>query len=673
MGLSSGVDIDYRGTAFTPSLLAELLQALCDPTTGRPRIGEARFISATFEGEAQFGWATFEGEATFESAIFNGCARFWSATFKGNADFEAASFMGDAVFVEATFKAGVWFKAAHFEESAKFESAVFEGDAWFELATFKEDSTFASSVFRSEARFETSTFENVSFQTVSFEGDSRFEVAIFHGDADFRTAMFKDEAQFDRANFKGLAWFQSAAFAGSVSFTSTTFWGGASFGSAAFADDAVFVSAHFRGEARFGEAGFEGVWFVRTIFAGDVNFARATFKRKADFESARFEREVGFVLVDFERNANFEAATFERASTIGPLSCAGTVTLSGAVFGTPVTILIAAEHLEFLRTRWSSTAEVRLRYATVDFAYAVVEFPLTISAQPDPFATADGVVLPETYLVGLRSPEVLLLSLRGVDAAHLVVADVDLSSCKLVGTVHLDQIRLEGVCSFDTTPTGTRWVRFTRRRVLAEEHHWRGRPGAQRGWHPATSAGSLARPAQLAPVYRALRKAFEDGKDEPGAADFYYGEMEMRRNDPSGTVATERALLWWYWLLSGYGLRASRALCWLGVAMLATIVLLMGLGLPRDSPKQEATGTVPRGGGRVTFEIDKADPKNPTGDRFTGERFEKALNVTLNSVVFRSSDQDLTTSGTYIEMGSRLTEPILLGLAVLAVRNRVKR
>ncbi|MER7693384.1 hypothetical protein [Streptomyces sp. NPDC097610] len=65
------------------------------------------------------------------------------------------------------------------------------------------------------------------------------------------------------------------------------------------------------------------------------------------------------------------------------------------------------------------------------------------------------------------------------------------------------------------------------------------------------------------------------------------------------------------------------------------------------------------------------DPRNPTGNWFTGERFEKALNVTLNSVVFRSADQELTTSGTYSEMASRLTELILLGLAVLAVRNRV--
>lgn len=49
------------------------------------------------------------------------------------------------------------------------------------------------------------------------------------------------------------------------------------------------------------------------------------------------------------------------------------------------------------------------------------------------------------------------------------------------------------------------------------------------------------------------------------------------------------------------------------------------------------------------------------------------MNVTINSVVFRPSGQDLPTTGAYVEMTSRLTEPVLLGLFVLAVRNRVKR
>jgi hypothetical protein len=385
-----------------------------------------------------------------------------------------------------------------------------------------------------------------------------------------------------------------------------------------------------------------------------------------------------FGLAAFEGVAVFESATFVQADQFGPLVCAGRVGLAGAVFGGPVILSLAARCLECRRTRWSATAEIRLRYTTVDFAHAVFEYPLTIAAEPDPFVLTGGRQLLEKPFEDAPGPEVRMASLRGVDAAHLVLADVDLLGCLFAGIVHLDQLRLEGAWTFDTAPAAVHWrrwrpVRFTQRRVLAEEHHWRAnRAGAVRGWNVAVLGAGRVGPLQLAPVYRALRKAFEDGKHEPGAADFYYGEMEMRRHAddiPRG----ERGLLAAYWALSGYGLRASRALAWLGAAMLLTIVLLMTFGLARDTPKQTATGTVPAGRGKVTFEIDKDDPPNPTGNRFTGKRFEKALNVTLNSVVFRSSGQDLTTAGTYIEMTSRLSEPVLLGLAVLAVRNRVKR
>ncbi|MFF2231185.1 pentapeptide repeat-containing protein [Streptomyces anulatus] len=446
------------------------------------------------------------------------------------------------------------------------------------------------------------------------------------------------------------------------------FEGHAQCGPAIFIGDAGFVSAIFEARARFESATFKGeAQFKSVIFKGHAGFKSATFKRSAWFGSATFKGDAWFF-----------SATFMTADSLGTLVCAGRIVLSGAAFGSPVTLSFAARRLECRRTRWSATAEIRLRYATVDFAHAVFEYPLTIAAEPDPFVLTNGSELAESALAGAPGPGVRVASLRGVDAAHLVLADVDLSGCLFTGTVHLDQLRLEGACTFDTAPSSVRWrrwppVRFTERRVLAEEHHWRAsQQGAVQGWNVAVLGAGRAGPLQLAPVYRALRKAFEDGKHEPGPADFYYGEMEMRRHAddiPRG----ERGLLTAYWALSEYSLRASRALAWLGAAMVFTIVLLMAFGLAQDTPKQTATGTVPAGGGKVTFEIDKDDPQNPTGDRFTGERFEKALNVTLNSVVFRSSGQDLTTAGTYIEMTSRLTEPVLLALAVLAVRNRVKR
>lgn len=568
-GLTPGADIDHRGTSFTGPLLDALLHALLDPATGRPRIGEARFDSASFQDDAQFVRATFQGHA--------------------------------------------WFDSATFQDLASFDWAVFEGLGRFE--------------------------------SVIFKGYAHFDSATFEGYAGFRSATFHDVAWFDSATFGGITKFDSATFEQLAQFDSATF------------QDASFVRTTFQGTGQFGQVTFEG----------HVSFGWATFQGAAHFRSAVFEGD-----------ARFDEATFERRVALGPLVCAGRFVLSEATFSGPANLSFAARRLECLRTRWISTAELRLRYATVDFAHAVFEYPLTIAAEANPFVLPDGQPVDEQVLADAPDAAVRMASLRGVDAAHLVLADVDLAGCLFTGTVHLDQLRLEGACVFDTVPPAVHWrgwrpVRFTQRRTLAEEHHWRAsEPSAARGWNVAVLGAGRVGPLQLAPVYRALRKAFEDGKHEPGAADFYYGEMEMRRH-ADDIPRSERSLLTAYWALSGYGLRASRALGWLAAAMLVTIVLLMSVGLPKDAPKQEATGTVPAGGGTVTFEIGKDDPRNPTGNRFTGERFEKALNVTLNSVVFRSADQDLTTAGTYIEMTSRLAEPVLLGLAVLAVRNRVKR
>ncbi len=506
-----------------------------------------------------------------------------------------------------------------------------------------------------------------------------FDSAIFEGDADFGSVSFEDDARFMSAIFKSRAEFDSAIFKSHAGFMSATFEGAAKFMLATFEGFGRFRSAVFKSRAEFGLAIFKDTAdFTSATFEDNVTFWSAAFEREAGFESTVFQRGAGFELATFKGEASFESATFVNAVQVGPLACAGLLVLSGAVFGGPVTLSFAARRLECRRTRWSSTAEIRLRYATVDFAHAVFEYPLTIAAEPDPFVFTGGRQLSEDLLSNAPDPGVRMASLRGVDAAHLVLADLDLSGCLFAGTVHLDQLRLEGACTFDTAPPTVHWrrwppVRFTARRVLAEEHHWRAsQPGAARGWNVAVLGAGRAGPLQLAPVYRALRKAFEDGKHEPGAADFYYGEMEMRRH-ADDIPHSERGLLTAYWALSGYGLRASRSLAWLGAAMIATVVLLMAFGLAQDAPKQTATGTVPVGGGKVTFDIDKEDPQNPTGDRFSGVRFEKALNVTLNSVVFRSSGQDLTTTGTYIEMTSRLTEPVLLGLAVLAIRNRIKR
>ncbi|MEV1082709.1 pentapeptide repeat-containing protein [Streptomyces sp. NPDC050211] len=629
--LNAGDDIDYRGTSFTDQLLDQLLNALKDPATNSPRLGDARFASATFTGDADFESAAFAGDADFESATFASVARFYSATFAGRAWFNRATFSREAQFDSVNFTGFAGFESATFTGVARFYSATFAGDAWFLLATFIDAATFISATFT----------------------DAGFRAATFTGDANFHRATFAGDARFPSAAFTGTAQFRSATFTGTADFSAATFTGDARFHFAAFSGDARFESATFTGIAWFGSATFTGfAWFEATNFTEDVDF---------------------------------RATVFEQAGELGPLVCGKTVFLSGARFSGPVTLSIAARGLECHRTRWASTATLRLRHADVDFAHADFEYPLSIAAEQAPFPNSRGnrgAVVPEERLADTAGSGVRIVSLRGVDAAHLVLADIDLTRCLFTGTVHLDQIRLEGNCTFAIVPARTQWrrlrpQRFTQRRTLAEEHHWRSRqPTAIPGWQqatPDTGHTEHVGPAQLAPVYRALRKAFEDSKNEPDAADFYYGEMEMRRHDHLRPRA-ERALLAAYWALSGYGLRATRAVVWLLLAMTGTLLAMMLWGLPADSWKPETVGSVT--GRQVRLPAEKPDPVNATNalhERLSTKRFEKGLRVVVNSVIFRSSDQELTTAGTYTEMASRLTEPVLLGLAVLAIRGRIKR
>ncbi|WP_437097281.1 pentapeptide repeat-containing protein [Streptomyces sp. enrichment culture] len=569
-------------------------------------------------GAARFEGATFTGAAWFEGATFTGAAWFEGATFTGAAWFEGATFTGAAWFEGATFTGAARFRWATFTGVAGFDGATFTGDAWFVRATFT--------------------------------GDAWFDGATFTGDAGFDGATFTSAAKFDGATFTGAAWFNGATF------TSAAEFNGATFTSAAEFNGATFTSA--------------------------AEFNGATFTSAAEFEGATFTSAAEFDRATFTGDAGFAEARFETASRLGPLVCGARVVLDGAVFDQPVTVEMAAREVSCARTRWVSTATLHLRYAEVDLRDAVLEYPVVVAARPDPFLSYYSVgPLSEEELSG-REPGVRLTSVGGVDAAHLALHTIDLSVCRFAGAVHLDQLSVDGWCTFATTPTdrGRRFPwRWSQRNTLAEEHHWRARtarrPALARGWTAPPQDAPELRPAAVAALYRQIRKSLEDGKNEPDAADFYYGECEMRRHDTT-RPQSERALLTAYWALSGYGLRAARALAWLGAAMAVTIAVMVLWGLPVDDPKPTTTGRQAAAGQQVTLTTDTPDPVNPTGplpDRMTSERFEKALRVVVNSVVFRSSGQDLTTAGTYTEMTSRLAEPVLLGLAVLAVRSRVKR
>ncbi|MET7761714.1 pentapeptide repeat-containing protein [Streptomyces sp. NPDC005393] len=626
-GLTPGADIDHGGTPFTQALLNQLLSALRDPTTGKPHLGTAGFDRAQFSGEARFDGTQFSGGAGFHEAQFSRDARFDEAQFSRGAAFYRAHFSRDAVFDRAQFSGTAGFVGTQFSGHAGFDGAQFSGTAGFVDAQFSG---------------------HAGFVEAQFSRDARFDEAQFSSTTRFDRAQFSDHAGFDGAQFSGHAGFREAQFSG--------------------------------------HAGFDGAQF-----SGYVGFHEAQFSGDVRFDGAQFSGDVGFDGAQLSGTAGFGRTRFTAASGLGPLVCAALVDLSGAVFEVPVTLEIAARRVRCERTRWESTATVRVRYARANLGHAVLSAPVAVVAHPAPFASSSGHTVDESLLSGCHDG-VRVASVEGVDAAHLVLTHTDLTDCLFSGAFHLDQLRLEGRTIFAPTPTGwhrrgLRLTRWTRRRTLAEEHHWRARRAGQpapppghtlspRQWRPGPhhpDPGLTPDPENVAALYRQLRKAFEDGKNEPGAADFYYGECEMRRHDRTGTAKGERHLLWAYWLLSGYGLRASRAFAWLLAAMSLTVLLLMGVGLPTHDPDPATTGTLD--GSKISLNTTTPDPTLHGGwsKRMTWARAEKATRVAVNSVIFRSSGQNLTTWGTYIEMISRLLEPTLLALGALAIRGRIKR
>ena len=396
------------------------------------------------------------------------------------------------------------------------------------------------------------------FDRVIFQGEAGFDGVIFRGRAGFDGATFQGRAGFDGATFQREAAFAAASFHGRAGFDRATFRGEAVFLWATFRARAGFDGARFQGEAGFGGATFRGeAGFGRATFRREAGFGRVIFQRRAGFDGATFQRGAEFAGATFQREADFQEATFAQARQLGPL-VARQLILDGAVFSQRVQLEAATAVLCARRVKFPAGVRCRLRWASVVLDDADLAAPASLAGVP-PFpdlsehdAARRWERLPPGPPAQRWRPR--LLSLCRADVAGLRVANVDLRACRFNGTHNLDKLRIEGEPLFARTRG---WWR-ARRKILAEEQQWRAsRPGRWRpgGWYPpacqpptsknVAEAHPLLAPAQLAALYRELRKGREDAKDEPGAADFYYGEMEMRRHAQHERARHERGRGHW--------------------------------------------------------------------------------------------------------------------------------
>jgi uncharacterized protein YjbI with pentapeptide repeats len=437
--------------------------------------------------------------------------------------------------------------------------------------------------------------------------------------ADFEGAVFQDAVSFDGAEF-GSANFRGATFKGPVSFTGAHFREKARFDSVTFEGTASFKNAEFDKEAIFAHPeGEEEVpeWPEEVTFKRWADFRQATFRDIADFGGAHFASRSRFTAAGFKADAVFTGAAFPRARTIGTMEVAGKLDLDRVAFGAPVRIRVGASLVSCKGTQFQSLTTIDLLFSgDITFEEAAFAEPSTVTGR------ASG-------------PKPRVLSLHQANVAHLTLTDVDVRPCSFLSVHNLDGLRFEGAIDFHVGDRPRRTGRLT----IADEVKLRDGTG------PESDASARRITAErTARAYRALRKGREDNSDSPGAADFYYGEMEMRRRAARGG---ERAILTLYWLVSGYGLRASRAL-----AALALTVVLFAAGFQAwgfDPDQNYWTSLL--FGAESTSSLFRA----PELGREAGEQIV------------------LTDPGHVLQMGLRLLGPLFFGLALLALRGRVKR
>jgi hypothetical protein len=137
----------------------------------------------------------------------------------------------------------------------------------------------------------------------------------------------------------------------------------------------------------------------------------------------------------------------------------------------------------------------------------------------------------------------------------------------------------------------------------------------------------------------------------------------------------ERRLLDVYWALSGYGLRAWRAVAALIVLLLACSVLLTHSTFA-NVPQPDRISSVDTRTGTVRYAPTPVRGVRPgskpavTLARATEFTARESLTVTRGPGI---PLLDITGPGTAVDIALRVLAPLLLGLAVLAVRGRTKR
>jgi uncharacterized protein YjbI with pentapeptide repeats len=505
---------------------------------------------------------------------------------------------------------------------------------------------------------------------------------VFFMDAQFDDLVRLGPLQVEEIFSFRQATFNNALYVGAMQGQEVVFDQELDLQSATFSDGVLLGAIRGKGHLNLNATTLAGRVQARGLsLMGDLGMHSATIDGDLDLSGARVSGYVG--LVDaavngqcFWDDAIFGSLSMRRAVVsdareLGRLTIREWLVLDEAAFERSVRIQASAETIHVHRAVFREGASLQLRGDLVcdgsSFGGASDITRLGSGIVPAGDSEEDA---PICRIDIPQRQELRVLSLRTTDLEHMTISDANLSLCLMSGAHRLERLRLGSGVRF--ADRHKRWS--STRELLFDELRWARRvsnpesdkcaPGADvslprwmftRKSPKATPTLTIPIPVGPSPdavadEYRALRKSREDAADYPGSADFYYGEMEMRRGALAGfwragtglnlRDKADGLLLSAYWLVSGYGLRALRSLTTLALLLMVAIVMLHLVGYQPRQSYLKAT----------EFAITSA-----------------------TSLIRPVKEEHLTFAGVMIEMVLRIAGPVLVALAVLALRARVRR
>jgi uncharacterized protein YjbI with pentapeptide repeats len=605
--LSRSHRIDARGLRIDAERLGEVRALMRNDSTGRSRF---------------FGWhlqnCTFGAGCDFSRADFRSC---W---------FDSSEFGDGANFCDSTFDYG------------NFKSTCFGNDTLFERVNLKMKAEFRGATFGDRCRFAYARFKSSQFFDARFGSDASFARVNFTASAKFHSSRFGPRANFAEAQFPVTVDFAGADFGEKLQMVSVR-----------FAGSPAFVGASFGTRARLTRWRVAGTLVMRAArFLGEMSLHGLRVEGDAIFEHAHFYGYVDLGEITIGGAGYFDGVGFTSATRVGPIASAQELRMGSLMTHSACLLELSAPRVDLSDSRFLAPARIALARGDAVLDRVDPDSRLVITAPTAPDADHPA----------------RLVSVRGADLGTFVVSGLDVRALRFEGAEGIDGMKIESGASFEPSPRGLR----THREAIAEEHRLRNEGHGGGGWLPAACENSetgegpavTAGKRELARIYRGLRKAREDAHDRPGSADFYYGEMEMRRLEARERIgkggemgawffnAGSLLLLELYRLIGGYGVRPSRPLLLFAALALGTAAFVEGDSLIHVEVARQ---------GNLPLLADVG--------------FEQSLVFVLRSALLlpTSAGLALSTSAEWIQIGARLLGPLLIGLFAFGLRARVHR